>query len=67
MKVQFEAEISEYNFDTGDMRLERSPYTKVGKLPLATTVDVYLPVPEFRDSTFKRGKRYIVTVEEVPE
>lgn len=67
MKVQFEAEISEYNFDNGDMRLERSPYTKVGDSTLATTVDVYLPVPEFRDSTFKRGKRYIVTVEEVPE
>lgn len=34
---------------------------------LETTVDVYLPIPEFKTATFTKGKRFRITVEEVPE
>ncbi len=67
MKVTFEAEVYEYNFGNGDMQLERSLYTSEEFGMLATTADVYLPVPEFKTATFTKGKRFRITVEEVPE
>lgn len=67
MRVTFEAEVCEYNFGNGDMHLERSPYTSEEFGVLATTVDVYLPVPEFKTATFTKGKRFRITVEEVTE
>lgn len=67
MKVTFEAEVYEYNFGNGDMHLERSPYTSEEFGMLETTVDVCLPIPEFKTATFTKGKRFRITVEEVPE
>lgn len=67
MKVTFEAEIYEYNFANGEMRLERSPYISDEFCMIETNVDVCLPVPEFKKATFTNGKRFRITVEEVTE
>lgn len=67
MKVTFEAEISEYNFENGDMRLERSHFYTPDGFRMPETSDVYLPVPEFKTAAFTNGMRFRITVEEVSE